>query len=184
MAAASTSNASIGEAWKFVLSFAAGAGVTWFLSWFWWRINAWSEIVAMVASGELATWLTLAHPDLAYTTRLMWVVGLSTVAWLVATLATAPVSDTRLLEFLRRVRLGSPGWARLARAHNIEQPPYLARGVIDWLLAVAALFGVNGAIGQALLGDGTTAALMTVLAAAAGTVLAIRIRNQRRVASQ
>jgi len=170
---------SIGDAWKFVLSFAAGAGLPWVLRWFWWRVNAWTEVSAMLASGVLATWLVVAYPDLAYTTRLLWVVGGSTLVWLVVTYATAAVPDETLLRFLERVRPGSPGWRRLYRRYDLTPDRYLARGLLDWLLGVACLFAANFAIGALLLGRTPTAAWLAAVAAVAGGVLVVRVRRQR-----
>ncbi len=172
---------SIGDAWKFVLSFASGAGLTWVLRWFWWRINAWSEITAMVASGLITIVTTVAWPDMAYTTRLLWVVGLSTVAWLAATWATAPAPDATLAAFLKRVRPGSPGWARQYRAFGLEPDRFLARGLVDWAIGVACLFSLNFAIGALIFGPRAVGAGLLVAAGAAGALLWRRVRGSGTV---
>lgn len=171
---------SIGDAWKFILSFAAGAGLVWIVRWFWWRVNAWSEIAAMLTSGVVSTALVYAAPDMIYTDRLLWVVGVSTVVWLAVTFATAPVDDATLVRFIRRVRPGSPGWAALRARHGIAPEPFLGRAVVDWLLGTVALFAANFGIGSALFADAATAAALFALALAAAGLLIFRLQLARR----
>ena len=165
---------SIGDAWKFILSFAAGAGVTWVLRWFWWRVNAWSEISAMITSGIVAIWLRVAHADMIYTQRLLVVVAISTLVWVVVTYVTHPVDDDILVRFVRRIRPGSPGWRRVYRDHGLTPSPFLARAIVDWLIGLVVLFGANFGIGSFLLGRSSTGALLMVAAVAAGALLVWR----------
>jgi len=143
---------SVASAWKFLITFAGGAGVTWILRWFWWRVNAWTELSAMVASGVIATYLKLAHPDLLLSTTLLTCVFGSALIWLPVTLLTAPVPEVRLREFVRRVRPGATGWSRVYQAEGLAHEPYLGGALLRWIVAVALLFGANFLIGGALLG--------------------------------
>ncbi|MFH1462792.1 MAG: sodium:solute symporter family protein [Pseudomonadota bacterium] len=167
---------SIGDAWKFVLSFASGAGLTWILRWFWWRVNAWSELSAMVTSGLATIVTTLAWPDMPHTERLLWVVGVSTVVWLAVTYATAPVPEATLAAFLRKVRPGSPGWSRQYSALGLAPDHFLARGLVDWGLGVVCLFSLNFGIGALIFGPRPLGALLVGFAAAAGVLLWRRVR--------
>ena len=69
---------SVGGAWKFLLTFAAGAGLTWIVRWFWWRANAWSELSGMVTSGVVATYIKFVHDDWLYSSKLLMTVGVTT----------------------------------------------------------------------------------------------------------
>jgi len=142
---------SVGGAWKFLLTFAAGAGLTWIVRWFWWRANAWSEISGMVTSGVVATYIKFAHDDWLYSSKLLVTVGITTVVWVAVTFLTPPVDDARLADFLRRIRPGSPGWAKVARRHGITQHPFLFQAVALWLVGLVALFSLNFGIGSLLL---------------------------------
>lgn len=144
---------SVGRAWKFVLAFVAGAGPTFIVRWFWWRANAWTELSALCASGVIATTLELAAPGLLYSWRLIIVVGLSAAVWLPATFLTAPVAEERLVEFLRRVRPGSPGWSGLARRHGIVQEPFVGRATLRWLVGCGVLFAFCFGLGHLLVGS-------------------------------
>jgi Na+/proline symporter len=143
---------SVASAWKFLITFASGAGVTWILRWFWWRINAWTELSAMLASGVIATYLKLAHPHLLLSTKLLTCVGGAALVWIPVTLLTAPAPEERLRAFVRRVRPGAFGWRRVYEAEGLEHEPYLGGALLRWALAVVLLFGLNALIGLSLLG--------------------------------
>ena len=106
----------------------------------------------MLGSGLIATYLKLAHPELLLSTTLLSCVFGSALIWLPVTLLTSPVSDERLGEFVRRVRPGAAGWARVYRQESLEHEPYLGGALLRWALAVALLFGFNFLVGGALLG--------------------------------
>ncbi len=164
---------SVGGAWKFLLTFASGAGLPWIVRWFWWRVNAWSELSAMVASGVVATTLQVGWPELGYGDKLMVTVALSTAVWLAVTFATPAVAEERLVEFVRKVRPGSPGWDRICSRYDIEQQPYLKRALLLWGVGLVALFGLNFGVGAALLGRPALAVGLGVVGLAA-TGVAIR----------
>jgi Na+/proline symporter len=103
---------SVDEAWKFLAALGAGTGAVFMLRWFWWRINAWSEIVAMIAS--LAFFIVVSRFVESNEYRLAIVAGLTIVTWLAATFLTAPENRETLERFYRAVRPGGPGWRPLA----------------------------------------------------------------------
>src|SRR5690606_37838115 len=121
------------QLFELLLVFGAGTGLIFILRWFWWRINAWSEIVAMFVSGLLSISLKLTPLGallFAEGTGLLpgwWeyplVVGITTLAWVVATYAT-PAEELEVLHgFCRRVHPGGPGWSKVRRraeAHGLE----------------------------------------------------------------
>ncbi len=151
---------SVGTAWKFVLAFSSGAGATYIVRWFWWRANAWTELSGMLASAITATVLQLGWPEMIYSWRVLIIVSISTVTWLVVTLCTPPVEEARLVEFVRRVRPGAPGWAALARRHGIELEPFLGPGIARWLAGCGLLFGLCFGLGNLLLGNPMQGAAM------------------------
>ena len=162
---------SIGDAWKFILAFSSGAGLTWILRWFWWRVNAWSEIIAMAVSGVTAIGLQLLAPDLIYSWRVLIVVGVSSAAWLPTTLLARATTDAALDDFVRRVRPGGPGWRPVYRRLGIRPDRFLIEGLIGWLIGLVTLFSLNFAIGGLLLGRHALAGGLGALAALAGLTL-------------
>jgi len=87
---------SVGGAWKFLLTFASGAGAVWILRWFWWRINAWSEISAMLTSGISATVIAMVYPQWNYSEKLLTTVFISTLVWVSVTILTEKVKEQTL----------------------------------------------------------------------------------------
>ena len=154
----------IAGAWKFLLALGAGTGAVYILRWFWWRINAWSEISAMIASFVVSLFLQLGlgmdTGDAAVFARVMLLtVAASTVVWLTVTFLTAPESEETLLRFYRKVRPGGAGWKPLAdKAPEVQTDRGLGRDLLDWAAGItliyAALFGTGKLIlGETLLGQ-------------------------------
>ena len=103
------------QAFGILLQIGAGTGLLFILRWFWWRINAWSEITAMVVSFVLAIWLKLVHPTLGLPEisgafQLVIGVGVTTIAWVAVTFLTAPENPETLKSFYKLVKPGGPGW--------------------------------------------------------------------------
>ena len=143
---------SVASAWTFLITFAGGAGVTWILRWFWWRVNAWTEFSAMFTSGIIATGLKWYYPDLPFSWSLIVCVFGAMCVWVPITFLTSPVDENQLVEFVRRVRPGVWGWRWIHEKYEIEHSPYLKQALTGWIWAVFALFSFNFMIGSLLLG--------------------------------
>src|SRR5260221_11548908 len=120
--------ASIEQAWKLLIVTGAGTGTVLLLRWFWWRINAWSEVSAMAVAAAVSLFLQLAlkwdgdQPrDFAYI--MLVTVALTTVAWLTVTWLTAPEPPATLQAFYMRVRPHGPGWAPVAVSTGMTPAP-------------------------------------------------------------
>jgi Na+/proline symporter len=140
------------QAFQILLQIGAGTGLIFLLRWFWWRINAWSEISAMVISFAVAVWfqfgqeaagLPALHPSL----QLVIGVTLTTVVWLSVTWATAPTDIATLQEFYDRIRPFGRGWARVVRVAdtpvNGSVPAALSCWLLGCVVVYAALFGTG-----------------------------------------
>jgi Na+/proline symporter len=144
---------SIAGAWKFLLAIGAGTGSVFILRWFWWRINAWSEVFAMAASFcvsmLLQFYFKLNNDDpLQFAWIVIITVLCSTVIWLVATFLTLPERDDVLVAFYRRVRPSALLWKPIARkAADITPPRDGVFNLLDWVcgcvLVYMSLFGVG-----------------------------------------
>lgn len=145
---------SIRGGWEAVAEIGAGTGGVYLLRWYWWRINAWSEISAMIVALACTIFLHAANPFsgqpefivFAKTTLLTTLV--TTVAWVVVTFATKPESDEMLLKFYRKVRPDAAGWKRVAAmAPETPQTHDLGTNLVSWLLGCVmvycTLFGVG-----------------------------------------
>jgi solute:Na+ symporter, SSS family len=152
---------SVEQGWKILIGLGAGTGLVFILRWYWWRVNAWSEISAMVASFVTSLALTrFGHsmsdtgtPDYALT--MLTTVLVTTVVWLAVTFATAPESDETLDRFYRQVRPGGPGWRRVAQRLGFgdDRIPGGALSWVNWVAGLAAVYSAVFAVGAAVTGS-------------------------------
>jgi Na+/proline symporter len=146
------------DTFNLLLSVGAGTGLLYLLRWFWWRINAWSEIAAMASSFLLAAWLFFFPLSIPPHQTLLLTVGITTAIWLAVTWLTAPTDRTTLLSFYRRVRPAGPGWAAIRR----ECPDEPAAGgltdaFVGWISGCATVYCALFGTGHWLLGHQTAA---------------------------
>jgi Na+/proline symporter len=149
---------SVGDAWKLLLVIGAGTGLVLLLRWYWWRINAWSEVAAMIAAAAVSLMLRyVGHWDTEgtdFARGILVTVGVTTGAWLLVTFLTPPEPRERLVEFYRRTRPAGPGWKPIAAlaGSDIRPPENLAVNAINWVLGCAlvyaSLFGIGKLIFQ------------------------------------
>ena len=163
--------------WELVMSLGAGTGLVYILRWYWWRVNAWSEIAAMAAALFVSLALRYfavfdpATPE-GFAQTILTTVGATTLAWLAATFLTAPEPAATLEDFYRRVRPAGPGWRRVARAANLREPESeIASNLLNWALGVALVYAALFAIGAAVFGLWARAALYAAAAAACAALL-------------
>jgi Na+/proline symporter len=167
---------SIEKAWELLLALGAGTGLVLILRWYWWRINAWSEISAMIASFAISllgfAYLKprFAENDPNATAVVMLVtVACSTVAWLVVTMITRPEPDAVLEAFYRRVRPGGPGWARVSTRLGFGREPIPGGALAwtNWVAGIVAVYATLFGIGKIIFGELGAGLLMLAVAAAA-----------------
>ena len=147
---------SISGAWTFIIESGAGLGLVLILRWYWWRINAWSEIVGMIAPFIGFACVRL-FTDLQFPESLFVIVGFTTVCWLTATFLTAPTGSETLQAFFRRVHPGG-WWTPVAsRVPDVRQDSGLGSLAVDWLLGVVLVYSTLFGLGKLILGEYATA---------------------------
>ena len=169
-----------GQAFNLLLLIGAGTGGLFILRWFWWRINAWTELVAMGGSLVVAGYFTFVHDgldivELAAHEKLIWSSLLTTLVWVVATYLTPPESDKTLSSFVAKVNPGGPGWKRWATAEATAPWP-VPRGILSMVLGCTGVYAALIATGSWLYGDASTA--MILLAVAAGSAWGVFVLNR------
>src|SRR3989304_994954 len=100
-------------AWQFLIECGAGVGLIFILRWFWWRINAWSEILGLIAPFLAYTYVKFYTP-IQFPNSLFYIVAFTTVVWLIGTWLTKPEPIEHLKAFYRRVHPGGIGWRKIA----------------------------------------------------------------------
>jgi hypothetical protein len=169
---------SVGDAWKYMLTMTAGVGLVMILRWYWWRINAWSEISALaisaVAGSGLYAFNVISGDDPNATAkRLLITVAITTVGWIAVTFATRPETEATLIRFFERVRPDAFGWKPIARLCTPGAPgESLGIALVDWLAGLGLVFGTLFAIGDFVLAAPLPGIGWTILALVCGAVIA------------
>jgi solute:Na+ symporter, SSS family len=177
----------VASAWELLLALGSGTGLVLILRWYWWRINAWSEISAMIASFVVSlTAMPLvkaqlpAGSPLVQSYVMLTTVAISTVVWLTVTFLTKPEPDAKLDAFYERVRPGGPGWRKVADrlGYHGETIPGGALAWTNWLAGIVAVYSSLFGIGKIIFGDLTTGIALLVIAAAAFAWIARAFREE------
>jgi Na+/proline symporter len=181
---------SVEQGWKVLIGLGAGTGLVFILRWYWWRVNAWSEISAMTASFVTSLLLTrfgytlddLSRPTYAVT--MLITVLVTTVVWLGVTFATSPESDATLDRFYRQVRPGGPGWRRVASrlGYADDRIPGGALSWVNWLAGLAAVYSSVVSLGALLTGSSTRALVYGAVAIAAFALIMRNLRADEQLA--
>lgn len=168
---------------EIILSIGAGTGLIYLLRWYWWRINAWSEIAAMVGSFVVATSLHIAKANEAVSgltdnNVLLVTVGATSAIWLAVTVLTRPESDDQLELFYRRVRPAGPGWRRLRATRQL--PPSqdrLGAATLAWTLGCVTVYAALFGVGTGLMGRTNDALIFGGVVVVCGFAL-FRVTNR------
>ena len=170
---------SIGGAWKLLLVTGAGTGTVLLLRWFWWRINAWSEVSAMICAAAVSIFLQLvlkwnSDEPHQFAYLMLVTVGITTVVWVIVTMLTRPEPIDKLIAFYRRVRPEGPGWngiaaqAELSEAHAQGS---LSLQIFNWILGCALIYGSLFGIGKLIFKEWATGAIYLLIAISAGVLI-------------
>lgn len=155
---------SISGAWAFIIECGAGLGLVLILRWYWWRVNAWSEIVAMVAPfagfGINHAFIGLRFPE-----SLFLIVAVTTAAWSVATLVTPPTDDETLRSFYLRTYPGGPGWRRIRKELGNPKTESLVPAALQWTAGIVIVYSSLFFIGKLLFREYLTAGALFVIIA-------------------
>jgi SSS family solute:Na+ symporter len=168
---------SIAGAWKLLIVTGAGTGLVLLLRWFWWRINAWSEISAMISAFLVSVSLQIffrydSDDPVDFAWIMIITVSITTAVWLLATFLTAPEPDATLVAFYRRARPSLTGWSRIAKLAPEVRP---SRGglfnFLDWICGCALIYGALFGTGKLLLGETQSGAMLLGLGLCGGAVI-------------
>lgn len=189
------------QAFQYLLMIGAGTGLIYILRWFWWRVNAYSELSAMAAAGIFSLIFILIENFVIKTTgegrvevfgiaasttywnifKFTGVVALTTLSWLIVTFLTHPVNDDTLRNFYRKIRPGGPGWKAVvdrAKADNINLVKEndlrwdVPTGLLCMMLGCVMIYSTLFAIGNLLYVNQTSALVFAGLAISSGILLA------------
>jgi SSS family solute:Na+ symporter len=177
---------SVGDAWKYLFNLTAGVGLVMILRWYWWRVNAWSEIAALstsalVSNAILAFGVFPASDPDALAKTLLVTVPVTTLVWIVVTLCTRPEQQETLVRFYERVHPHAMGWrpiAAIARTPGEIEP--LGVSLIDWIAGCGLVYGALFGIGKLVLAEPVAASGWLALAGVCGNIIFINVRRYRQ----
>jgi len=142
---------SAGQAFTLMLMIGAGTGLIYILRWFWWRINAYTEIVAMVSSIFIAGYFNFGDSALEGWQKIVIGALLTTLVWVTATYLTPADEEETLRNFVKKVNPGGPGWKKYSEGISTEPWP-VPNGILSMLLGCVAVYGFLLGVGQLIYG--------------------------------
>src|ERR1700752_761469 len=168
--------ASINQGWQLVLNIGFGTGAVYILRWYWSRINAWSEIVAMAVAALMTLGLSrvsFSGSDSLVYAKTALITGLvTTIAWVIATYMTRPETDATLIGFYKRVHPTVYGWKRIAKlVPELPEVRDVASNAFNWAMGVILVYGCLFGIGKLVFGEWGWGLLLLAIAGVAGYLI-------------
>ncbi|MEC7872221.1 MAG: sodium:solute symporter family protein [Candidatus Neomarinimicrobiota bacterium] len=150
---------SASQAFDLLLMIGAGTGLIYLLRWFWWRINAYTEIVAMISSLIIAYYFNFYSHSLASWQEIIIGALLTTATWIIATFITPPDDEKTLKRFVKKVNPGGPGWKNYSPHHTNEQWS-VPIGLLCMLCGTTSVYGILLGVGSLIYGHYQTAFIL------------------------
>ena len=174
------------EAFQILIGIGAGTGLIYIMRWFWWRVNAWCEVVAMITS-FIATIsffiLSKNGVDFAFAKTTLLTVAFTSVSWLCAAFVAPQTDRATLISFYRKVRPSGPGWGSIrAEVEAVDPQPELEKdnmpmAFVGWISGCVLIWASLFCIGKFLYGQTTAAYILLGVTLVSGTVL-LRVVNR------
>ena len=162
---------SITGAWEFILECGAGTGFVLILRWYWWRLNAWSEIASMIAP-FVAYALISSYTTIEFPNTLFLIVGFTVAITLLVTLLTKPDDTEHLKAFYRKIRVGGPLWKPIAnQLPDVKSEENLSALVLNWVYSLVLVYSCLFGIGKLIFRDFLEGMGFLLLAAVAGWLI-------------
>jgi SSS family solute:Na+ symporter len=160
----------ISSAWEFIMECGAGVGLVLILRWFWWRINAWSEISAMITPFIVYPILLILNVGFPYT--LFIIVPSTTVVWIAVTFITKPTDEDTLKSFYRKIHPGGKLWEQISlKLPNVKGDGNFGSMFLNWIFGVILVYSLLFGIGNLLFGRNIEFLISLILAAVAVWVI-------------
>ncbi len=171
------------QTFEILLQIGAGTGLIFILRWFWWRINAYSEIVAMIVSFLVAIYFAFAHELVGFSPLLAWQklligVGITTIAWVVTSYLSPRTTDNQLVNFLQQVNPGGPGWKKITKRFqaegklNVRQEKWkVPTGIICMIAGSIGVYAFLFGTGMLIYQDWWQAVSLLLLSGACGIII-------------
>ena len=165
---------SAGQAFNLLLMIGAGTGLIYILRWFWWRINAYTEIVAMISSLLIAYYFNFINTGMEDWQKIVIGAILTTIVWVAATFVTPADDEETLRKFVKKVNPGGPGWKKY-QVEGASEPWPVPQGILNMLLGCMAVYGFLLGVGQIIYGNNLPGMMLLGMGIISGYKLKRRI---------
>lgn len=184
------------QAFQYMIIIGAGTGLIYLLRWFWWRINAWSEISAMAGAVVFSVLsIIIEHrflirtdqntvqlfgltmdPSLWDAIKFVSIVLLNTIIWIFVTFVTKPCDEKMLVQFYEKIRPGGPGWKNIAKKSSLSIAEYsgdwnVPAGLACMSLGCLAIYAILFAVGHAIYGNIGFSAVLVLISLISSAIL-------------
>ncbi|MFQ6104037.1 MAG: sodium:solute symporter family protein [Candidatus Glassbacteria bacterium] len=172
---------SVEKAWKFLIAIGAGTGPVYILRWYWWRINSWSEISAMLAAFVVSIslqefWNFSTDAPTEFVLLLVFTTALTTIAWLSVTFLTPPESDETLSQFWMKIKPSGTPWGGIKEEKHMMDCNGILKPICMWMVGSFLVYSTLFAFGKFLLGFPHQGTAMALIAVASGVLLKVLMR--------
>ena len=174
-------------AFDVILQVGAGTGLLYLVRWFWWRVNAWCEVVAMIGSFLISLVFLILEKQHVYSTtsskRLIMTVVVTTISWLLAAYLAPPTERQTLIDFYRKVKPAGPGWTKIRQMAGVSVSEAEATGdslplsLVGWVSGCALIWSSLFTVGSFLYGQTTQGLILLAAFIASGLVLLLVINK-------
>jgi Na+/proline symporter len=168
------------EAFEVLISIGAGTGLLYLLRWFWWRINAWCEVAAMVSSFVISVVFFIMKKTghaLPFAHSVLYSVAFTTLCWMIIAFLSSPTSRERLIAFYKKVHPAGPGWTKIRTEAGMSKTEaalhsdHMGKATVGWVSGCAVIWSSLFAIGNFLYGRMLLAITLSAVALVSGLVL-------------
>ena len=164
---------SVKGGWEFLLAVGAGTGLVYILRWYWWRINAWSEISAMVAAFLTTVVLKILGIS-GFAPIMIWTTFVTTIVWTSVTFLTKPESNETLFSFVNRVRPGGFGWRKFSTTNQSEK---LLDKFWMWIAGCVSVYSFLFGIGKVIFGEQILGFSLIIIGFISGLFIVFRFKK-------
>jgi solute:Na+ symporter, SSS family len=148
-----------------------GIGGVYIMRFWWWRVNAWSEIAAWISTAVVYVGLFYYKPDIVFGWHLIITAGVSTLCWVIVTFVTPPTDEAKLIAFYELVRPGTPWWKPIAERSSVPVDRMGWSDVTDWMAGLVFIYAGMFGVGKLILDGWGIGIIYLTVAATAGFVI-------------
>ena len=162
---------SIRGAWELFFGMTVGIGGVYIMRFWWWRVNAWSEIAAWISTAVVYVGLYFHNPNITFGWHLIITAGVSTACWLLVAIITPPTEEEKLIAFYERVRPGTPWWKPIAERSSVAVDQMGWSDITSWLAGLVFIYCAMFGVGKLVLAEWVPGLVYLTVAVGAGIVV-------------